>query len=186
VIKPQPDNFTGNLKLINSMVYNYDSEDRQRPVDPVKCPYQIGQTLWVRETAVYEKYGALWYPKDWFDCADVSVQYMTEKTKYYFQIVGEEKKNFKPGKKPSIFMPRWAARIFLEVTNVRVERLQDIRGSDPFAEGIKLEGLAPASLTWQWNKAEKLFNILWDSINVKRGYLWKSNPYVWVIEFKKK
>jgi hypothetical protein len=82
-------------------------------------------------------------------------------------------------KVPSIHMPRWASRITLEITGVRVERLQDIRPSDIPCEGVTFGGLStPDSLT-------KDFEILWDGINAERGFGWAANPWVWVIEFKR-
>ena len=75
--------------------------------------------------------------------------------------------------RPSIHMPRWASRITLEVTGVRVERVQDISNEDVHAEGF-----AP------WGDKYLSFADLWDSINANRGYGWDANPWVWVVEFK--
>jgi hypothetical protein len=80
--------------------------------------------------------------------------------------------------RPSIFMPRWASRILLEIINIRVERVQDIKEEDAIAEGITMIG--PAALS---NRTS--FARLWDSINAKRGYGWDVNPFVWIIEFKR-
>lgn len=81
--------------------------------------------------------------------------------------------------RPSIHMPRWASRITLEVTGVRVERLQDISADDARAEGV--DGLPPQGGS---NEAQWRFRSLWDSINGKRAS-WASNPWVWVIEFRR-
>ena len=81
-----------------------------------------------------------------------------------------------------IHMPRWASRITLEVTDVRVERVQDIGEEDAKAEGVDWEvwehGGEPIPPT-------SLFHELWDSINAKRGYGWDANPWVWVVSFKR-
>ena len=78
-------------------------------------------------------------------------------------------------------MPRFVARILLEVVAVRVERVQDIKEQDAMAEGVEWKdhaGLAEFT-------ARKLFCKLWDSINAKRGFGWDVNPFVWVVEFKR-
>lgn len=89
--------------------------------------------------------------------------------------------------RPSIHMPKEAARIFLRVTNVRVERLQDITPEQIDAEGCKeyaysaeIGELQPSKPTW--------FKILWDSTIKKADmplYGWNANPWVWVIEFER-
>ena len=80
-------------------------------------------------------------------------------------------------------MFRWMSRINLEITGVRVERLQEISEADIKAEGISLD----TDMFPTINTIDKLtvrFSRLWDSINAKRGYGWSVNPWVWVIEFK--
>lgn len=87
--------------------------------------------------------------------------------------------------KPSIFMPRQLSRITIEITNVRVERLQEINGKDAVAEGCGLH-IPDCDLLHfgGYKKAKDEFHALWDSINGKK-YPWLSNPFVWVIEFKR-
>jgi hypothetical protein len=80
--------------------------------------------------------------------------------------------------RPSIHMPRWASRITLEVTGVRAERLQDISEDDAKAEGV--EPLA-RQIGTDYRGA---FQNLWDSINKDRTP-WDSNPWVWVVEFRR-
>lgn len=83
---------------------------------------------------------------------------------------------------PSIHMPRWASRITLEITDVRVERLQDISGMDAKREGVSVPAYAPedgADLDY----ARRGFRRLWEEIH--GGGAWEKNPWVWVIEFKK-
>lgn len=112
---------------------------------------------------------------------------------------------------PSIFMPRWASRITLEITNVRVERLQDISPQDALAEGCgEIGDHLPAfpEKYEEWSEVERerwragearatyiarcadadnaiaAFSQLWDSINAGRGYSFESNPWVWAISFQ--
>lgn len=82
---------------------------------------------------------------------------------------------------PAIHMPRWASRISLEIVRVRIERLQAITESDAQVEGVTpsivgqdLDGL----------KFRAGFQSLWQEINGKRAP-WESNPWVWVVEFKR-
>lgn len=88
--------------------------------------------------------------------------------------------------RPSIHMPRWASRITLEITDVRVERLQDISEDDAYAEGcrpvrpeIMLDGLVVRT----GRSAVDEYRQLWQSIHGPES--WSANPSVWVIEFKK-
>lgn len=87
------------------------------------------------------------------------------------------------GWKPSIHMPRWASRITLEVAGVRVERVQDITDADALAEGC----IGKRQLMHVETEAthRSSFSVLWDSINAARGYSWASNPWVWVVAFRR-
>lgn len=82
--------------------------------------------------------------------------------------------------RPSIHMPKGLSRITLEVTGVRVERLQEIRPDDVVAEGIENPHLYPDDPL-----LIDAFARLWDQINASRGYGWDANPWVWVIEFRR-
>jgi len=89
-------------------------------------------------------------------------------------------------KRPSIFMPRWASRILLEITDVRVERVQEISVDDIESEGLVFEYGGIETMRSAEREACLLvgFEELWDSINAKRGFGWDVNPWVWVVEFK--
>jgi hypothetical protein len=80
--------------------------------------------------------------------------------------------------RPSIYMPRWASRITLEIVSVKVERVAEISPRDAISEGFPVvsNGLE-SQIEW--------FRSLWDSINSKRGFGWDKNPWVWVVEFKR-
>ncbi len=93
--------------------------------------------------------------------------------------------------RPSIHMPRWASRIDLEITNVRVERLQDISEEDARAEGATYhDGRGIGHSGWRHDykdvhaDARSSFARLWDSLNGKI-HPWESNPWLWVIEFRR-
>ena len=124
---------------------------------------QPGDILWVRETWSKDENGEYVYRTNYGTTEDDS---------------------FPPSMfkwKPSIHMPREAARIFLRVKTVRVERLQDITEEDAIAEGMSktlVDGVVFIS-------AKGNFHVLWDSLNIKRGYGWDTNPWVWVIEFER-
>ncbi len=98
-------------------------------------------------------------------------------------------------KRPAIFMPRAAVRIWLEVVSVRIERLQDISEADSIAEGIEqLPCSIPDTEVWRnympengWTPhlaiPQNSYRSLWESINGAED--WAANPYVWVVEFKR-
>jgi hypothetical protein len=93
--------------------------------------------------------------------------------------------------RPSIFMPRWASRITLELTAVRVERLQDISEADAKAEGVETTpGWSPSygdpcnsALAPEAQNAKAAYADLWESINGADS--WDKNPWVWVLEFRR-
>jgi hypothetical protein len=173
---------------------------RWKPIQSV-CPYgQVGDRLWVRGT--HYRFG-LWV-KNGFT--------KTGRQKWTFRpsrespgLDGLHYQDNSPAyvhpnrdrnlvgwfKRPSIFMPRWASRITLEITAIRVERVQDISEEDAGKEGIYPNSILRDDC-YHWIKkdsgymsAKSAFRILWDSINAKRGYSWADNPWVWVIEFRR-
>lgn len=176
------------------------------------CPYgQPGDRLWVRETfSIGEDLGADWvrgYAQgDRFVILDgghheyiVPEGYecpRNAKETHNSEGTAEHWREFGPI--PSIFMPRWASRITLEITGVRVERLQDISEADAIQEGISRVAFRPCDgfplcdgymvgpddgKTSLHPKAAQAFQGLWQSINGPDS--WKANPFVWVIEFKR-
>lgn len=95
---------------------------------------------------------------------------------------------------PAMHMPRWASRITLIVTDVRVQRLQEISEADAIAEGIERKTLCGIGEVWKhylypdgpvgWQNATQSFQSLWDSINAERGYGWDTNPWVAAYTFQ--
>jgi len=175
--------------LVRNGVYFRIKDRPDIPSQRVDCPYgQVGDRLWVRETFRYVRVG--------LGCGGsaVGVEYKTgdikfnkRANKYTKQARNKEKRGHHAKWRPSIFMPRWAARIWLEITNIRVERVQDISWKDILAEGCdvnKPTGDPAIDDFTAGVEATDTFHWLWDSINAKRGYGWDKNPWVWVIEFK--
>ena len=143
--------------------------DRGR-IDRV-CRYGVpGDRLWVRETwALHGDHGAAFF-KESIDLPDDARPWMRDVNHTPFG---------RPWRSP-IYMPKSLARLWLEVLQVRVERLQDISESDAQAEGVPQ---CPAH--WKTDTPyRKEYEREWDHINARRGYPWESNPWVWVIEFK--
>jgi hypothetical protein len=142
------------------------------------CPYgKPGDRLWVRETCFINDFREGGVPEA--DRADCQIIYRADGMPDW---EGEEELI---RWRPSIHMPRWASRILLEITAVRVERLQDISEEQAIAEGILHEDD-------MWRGAPGLpsfpspiaaFAHLWISINGVEG--WNANPWVWAVEFKR-
>ncbi|HBV5715586.1 TPA: hypothetical protein MD186_004725 [Klebsiella pneumoniae] len=162
------------------------------------CPFgAVGDRIWVRE--------AYRFPASLDDVSPTGVGEMAVATGYrkpwaptFYEFTGTFSDGWKgfetppkvsdAGKlRPSIHMPRWASRILLEITDVRVERLNAISQEDAQAEGMELTGWRPTYsdpdsggevMTPYDNFAE-----LWSSIYGDES--WKANPWVWVISFKR-
>ena len=166
----------------------FDAETGRGSLD---CPYgEPGDRLWVRETFQYQRAEdglGLHYRADGARCG-VSEQYLDDPDSEGAALVRADV--VPDGRwKPSIHMPRWASRITLEVTGVRVERVQDISEEDAGAEGTPCIFCRKTLVTRCQCALDKAdyhedFQKLWDSVNAKRGYSWESNPWVWVVSFK--
>lgn len=144
------------------------------------CRYSVGDIIWVRET-----WQQAWKLDDCDRCIDGTEKYyyaagpedsIPSFTHWLDPDTGEHKDRM-PWK-PSIHMPKKAARIFLKVTDVRIERLQDIKTSDIEREGTNLDGLTNGSeYRYAWEQ-------LWNSTVTEENQNYESNPWVWVIEFE--
>jgi hypothetical protein len=141
---------------------------------PVDCPYgKPGDLLWVRET----------WAQNQNQLSDTRMD-----CSYVYRADGEERAQDNGTDlpwRPSIHMPRWASRIDLKVTGVRVERLQGISASDALQEGLE----ECHDLPYRWDHpvcfetAQRLYSELWEQIN--GAGTWAANPWVWVVEFRR-
>ncbi|HCL3204988.1 TPA: hypothetical protein N2A04_001738 [Pseudomonas aeruginosa] len=178
VMKPQPD-FLGSMVDPNTPFKTLDAGLHAR----ITCPYgEPGDRLWVREAWAADAQVDAIAPRDlsqgepiWYP-ADFSVR----QTGCSMISKGRGR--------PSIHMPRWASRILLEITAVRVERLQDISEEQALAEGVRGEPCdharqACADIGCWGDTAKGAFGFLWESLNGEGS--WAANPWVWVVEFKR-
>ncbi|HGW4115642.1 TPA: morphogenetic protein [Serratia marcescens] len=146
------------------------------------CPFgQVGDRLWVRETwqgpLVDEEHLDDYRANaDKFQAPEFCEYAADGGTRPEFCDLDD---NTRQGWRPSIHMPRWASRITLEITAVRVERLNDIGVDDAKAEGVKA-GVCPGHEHMMHQVA---FSELWQSIYGEES--WSANPWVWVIEFRR-
>lgn len=144
-----------------------------------KCPSKIGDLIYVRETF------RLFNHSDECGCSDYCSCPPSGTPVYFATCGGDSESKWKP----SIHMPRAASRLTLKVTDVRIERVQDITEEQCWKEGVEhidgqfdIHQLSEMAKTFDgtFEDAKALFACLWDSIYQN----WKENPYVWVIEFE--
>lgn len=129
------------------------------------CPYgQVGDRLWVRET--WRECGSGQRQDGQIPSTPVPVVYTAD---------GDADGPWRP----SIFMPKWASRITLEITELRVERLNVISSADAEDEGVTLFG--KDNRVGEETLYQAGFRELWETINGKGS--WAANPWVWVVEF---
>jgi hypothetical protein len=170
--EPQWDRFEG-----TGLVSPYGSQKN--------CLKQAGQ-LWVRETYFafgrWETRFSAKKKRDEWHFVDMTLECghpysYAESGNHPLPMRGGRDAGVTPGwwKRPAIFMPRAASRITLEITGVRVERLQDIHEADAKAEGITIRPECMQS------PAVAIYSMLWEDINGPNS--WAENPWVWVVEF---
>ncbi|CAI8817894.1 ASCH domain-containing protein [Pseudomonas sp. IT-P100] len=172
-VNPQPVLTDGTGFLWKGHLFGSGSDSREtsRNFSRHCCPYgKSGERLWVRET--------------WARAGNGDPGYLTYRATYP-ACLPPGLENVPPASyirwNPSIHMFRRDSRILLEITDVRVERLQDISNEQAEAEGVDFLRAAPdldETLT-----AAQLFDCLWTSI--KGAESWDANPWVWVVEFKR-
>lgn len=187
IIKPQPEG------IVDGNPYWHVGGFRTSglSLNPLECPYgKPGDRLWVRES----------FKTDIRDPLNCVIYTATPEYGKYRDTGELVRSSFPDGSlptreeseramlpkfwkgKPSIHMPRWASRITLDITDVRVERLQDISEEDAIAEGCERRECCTGSGRPIY-PAVFAFRELWESIH-ERG-LWDANPWVWVVEFER-
>lgn len=189
------------------------NEPRSKSCSYIKsfCPFgKIGDHLWIRETFI-QGYDMTLLVDEGDDVNAVSIIYKADGKELYRECTKEIAENWgewscdgdgDPVFKPSIHMPRWASRILLEITNIQVERLNDISEADAIAEGVEpvsvpdyvpVDGGYTKANRAMWkgyqknerayrDTAKDSFMSLWQSVYGADS--WVANPWVWVVEFK--
>jgi hypothetical protein len=186
MVKPQPIPFGEDSPFTQATL----KEHVGKPWMPVGGVFQdawekpfgtVGDRLWVRET-----WGLMSFhdPTDWCGGSIKGVPESELRERYLVEHAANwNLPNESSYWRPSIHMPRWASRIDLEITAVRVERLQEITEEDALKEGCEREFKADGSVAWGAGlvEAKENFQDLWQSIYGN----WDANPFVWVYEFRR-
>ena len=154
--------------LNRNRLYNGFAFDDPRIVRA--CPYgQPGDRLWIREALVRQG-DIVTYAHD-----GAVVQRHGKPILWPWKV----------SKLASRYMPYWACRSWAELVAVRVEQVQNISEADAIAEGTCVDPERCAPYYQERGVHRRRFEKLWDSINEPRGYGWASNPWVWVLTFKR-
>lgn len=165
-VGPSP---AGNLGPYLHLPYDGPDSDWQGTRHRIYPDVQPGDLLWVRETYRHIELP----PHQWDEVGECEIDYRATPRKIF--------KGCEVPWRPSIHMPRRDSRLTLRITDVSVERLQDIRGMDALREGVSIPAHIPhdgADLDY----ACREYRHLWESINGPGS--WDANPWVWVISFE--
>jgi len=167
VVKPQPARSPYWTQYENSGAFYPATLDAEPSV--LKCPYgPVGDRLWVRETwAIHPRFKTILYRADGESFVDAKGYGL-----------------WKPSWSPSIHMPKKYARIWLEITGVRVERLKAMSFYDWVADfcPYPVEKEKALATFIGMDNMHQMAQKFWDSIN-KKKHPWESNPWVWIVEF---
>jgi hypothetical protein len=174
IVKPRKDMNFGCLLYPNELA----GEVNNGVMD--NCPWPLGNRLWVRETFAI-------VPRTTYSCSDGVQQTLRPDDDHDAAIYRSGWERSKSGFvwRPSIFMPRWASRITLEIVSVRVERLQDISQADAIAEGAPPSHPSIDRISREYGHTDfsrSWYAQLWEQINGAGS--WEKNTFVWVVEFK--
>jgi hypothetical protein len=203
VVKERPIIFSG--PMVKALLEDRKTQTRRVIRNPEKyshirdcgfcCPHgQPGEILWVRET--WQDYCPMWHG---YWCGHGTREGVEREHQPVYRadpesewLRGPEGKQAPPLKwRSPLHMPRWAARIILEITEVRVQRLQEINEADARAEGFPIPGTQPCIVNGEPGEVtffdpRAAFAYGWNAINGKRpGCAWIDNPWTWAITFKR-
>jgi hypothetical protein len=201
IIKPQPtgaSHWWQSFALVADRDVGFYPDNYEAEPARLSCPLGVtGDLLWVRETFVLENTDDVpdgvphkIEPGEWG--TEVYPHYRATEPEPHIVPPGlEDPYDDRTRWTPSIFMPRWASRIMLEITSVRVERLQEIDQAGARAEGTEpvmcdtggfepWGAPCPDEPNWAYG-----FRQSWDALYAKRGLGWDENPWIWAIAFQR-
>lgn len=210
--EPRPIIFSG--PMVRAILDGRKTQTRrviipQPEVQPVAGRFRVGNLLWVREkwkVHTWTEDGFLqvqyadgtaspfietpedkedWFENIWIECSDECHDKGLAENKHgeYHWEVGQSPCRWRS----PIYMPRWVSRILLKITDVRVQRVQEITDSDAIAEGIHTVDNTPERIYSGLNYPDvhrDIFMGVWDSLNAKRRYGWDTNPFVEAVTFE--
>jgi hypothetical protein len=192
ILRPQPVVFADHMEWRCKKAWYTTRNVHWNPIDNAfrdaiecgGCPHgQPGDRLWVKENwRVRGPHTDRYKPVDIAaNCSHFEIAYEAD--------IAWNKDTY--GKlRPSIFLPRSLSRITIEITDVKVERVQDITERDALAEGVAIDKgnayhVAGHDGVWAHATARGCFETLWDSLNKARGFGWETNPWVWCLTFRR-
>lgn len=175
---------------VHAAIVGHDPQDCTHIV---KCPYgKRGGHLWCRETwrtleRESDSVDGILYAAD-----DAFIPIENSERAAEAWVIAHDNGKYGKDWRPSMYMPRWASRLTAVLTDVRVERVQEITSRDAIAEGVTLrQGLTAGYLSpaeaqsVEGNSFRRGFANGWNMLNAKRGFPWRDSPWVWVLSFKR-
>lgn len=169
LVKPNPHKVDGGVPFADAPAWAHAEPGSE----VMRCPYGVrGDRLWVRET----------FSGPWC-MGDAPPSKWVRSSRIWYWADGNPTEGDWTRPRPSIHMPRWASRITLEITSVRVERLKDISEADAIAEGVSVHPDHHAKPPTSHYSPYSAYRDLWEAINGAGS--WDTNPWVWVVEFRR-
>lgn len=142
------------------------------------APYRIGDRLWVQEPSLIH---CDW---DWFYADNTLVECKEPFTPNDLHLPWDDKHQEYTGSIAAEHLPRWASRLLLEITDIRIERVQNTSHDDAVAEGVHNFDIEARLRDQPLSVAQIVFSRHWDTKHQEHCVMWEDNPWVWVIEFK--
>lgn len=164
----------------DSAIFIKNIDDERQEVLLKPCPFgAISDRLWVQEPSLIHCDWCWFYAdntlvecKDPFTSGDLHLPWDDEHQEYIGPIGAE-------------YLPIWASRLLLEITDIRIERVQDTSHDDAVAEGVHNFDIEARLRDQALSVAQIVFSRHWDTKHQEHCVMWEDNPWVWVIEFKK-